>query len=137
MSNSHDTYIVKVSCPARSGIVSAVSSLLSTRQCYITELAQYDDENAGNFFMRAVFRFEEHAKTTIDEVRNALNDVACEFQMDWELHSAERPMRVLLMVSKYEDHDQEDNVGSNAAHYSECSAGAQLTCMCDRVERRL
>lgn len=102
MSNSHDTYIVKVSCPARSGIVSAVSSLLSTRQCYITELAQYDDENAGNFFMRAVFRFEEHAKTTIDEVRNALNDVACEFQMDWELHSAERPMRVLLMVSKYD-----------------------------------
>lgn len=102
MSTPHTPYVIKVSCPGRSGIVSAVSSLLAHRKCYITELAQYDDDSTGRFFMRAVFRLEEGATTSIDELRDAMTDVACEFDMEWELHSTAKPMRVLLMVSKYD-----------------------------------
>lgn len=102
MSTHNTPYVIKVSCPARSGIVSAVSSLLAQRKCYIAELAQYDDESTGRFFMRAVFRLEDGATTSIEELRDAMTDVACEFDMEWELHSTAKPMRVLLMVSKYD-----------------------------------
>jgi formyltetrahydrofolate hydrolase len=47
-------FILAVSCPATSGIVSAVTSYLADSGCYISELAQFDDEANSTFFMRAV-----------------------------------------------------------------------------------
>ncbi|MDE3737822.1 MULTISPECIES: formyltetrahydrofolate deformylase [Pseudomonas] len=95
-------YILKISCPATSGIVAAVTTYLAGRQCYLSELAQFDDEYTGRFFMRAVFRFNTGAKPDIDALRQGFDDVAVPFEMDWELFEGNRPMRVLLMVSKYD-----------------------------------
>ncbi|MBT8767672.1 formyltetrahydrofolate deformylase [Metapseudomonas boanensis] len=95
-------YILKISCPATSGIVAAVTTYLAGRQCYLSELAQFDDEFTGRFFMRAVFRFNTGAKPDIDALRQGFDDVAVPFEMDWELFEGNRPMRVLLMVSKYD-----------------------------------
>ncbi|MDH4607486.1 formyltetrahydrofolate deformylase [Pseudomonas sp. BN102] len=95
-------YILKISCPATSGIVAAVTTYLAGRQCYLSELAQFDDEFTGRFFMRAVFRFNTGAKPDIDALRQGFDEVAVPFEMDWELFEGNRPMRVLLMVSKYD-----------------------------------
>ena len=100
----HDThhFILKTSCPATSGIVAAVSSYLSNNSCYISEMSQFDDEFSGRFFMRAVFRFNDGHEGDIKAIKAGFDAVASQFDMTWELHSSDRPMRVLLMVSKFD-----------------------------------
>jgi formyltetrahydrofolate deformylase len=95
-------YILTISCPATSGIVAAVTSYLAASHCYISELAQFDDQNSGTFFMRAVFRFNEGAKADIERLRGGFPSIAKDFAMQWKLSSAAEPMKVLLMVSKFD-----------------------------------
>ncbi|WP_375737673.1 formyltetrahydrofolate deformylase [Pseudomonas boanensis] len=95
-------FIIKISCPAVSGIVAAVTTYLADKGCYISEMAQFDDDTSGRFFMRAVFRFNEGLAGDIAEVEQGFTDVAVRFDMEWTLHSTAQPMRVLLMVSKYD-----------------------------------
>lgn len=95
-------YVIKISCPATSGIVAAVTSFLADHGCYISEMAQFDDEVSGSFFMRAVFRFNEGFVGDIQQIEDGFADVAERFAMSWELHDTTEPMRVLLMVSKYD-----------------------------------
>ena len=95
-------FILAVSCPATSGIVSAVTSYLADSGCYISELAQFDDEASGTFFMRAVFRFNDAAHGDIDKLSRDFASVANDYHMKWKLVSASEPMKVLLMVSKFD-----------------------------------
>ena len=95
-------FILTVTCPATSGIVSAVTSYLADSGCYISELAQFDDEASGTFFMRAVFRFNNGVSGDIDKLRRDFTSVAKDYHMQWKLVSASEPMKVLLMVSKFD-----------------------------------
>ncbi|MCD4863619.1 formyltetrahydrofolate deformylase [Pseudomonas sp. PLB05] len=96
------TYILNVSCPATSGIVAAVSTYLARNDCYIAEMAQFDDDFTERFFMRTVFRFNPGASTGIEALRDGFAAVAADFAMQWELYSTARPTRVLLIVSKFD-----------------------------------
>lgn len=102
MQHTKHPYVIKISCPATSGIVAAVTSFLADHGCYISEMAQFDDEVSGSFFMRAVFRFNEGFVGEIQQIEHGFADVAERFEMSWELHDTTEPMRVLLMVSKYD-----------------------------------
>lgn len=102
MDTPHEHYILKISCPAASGIVAAVTSWLAGQACYISELAQFDDEFTGRFFMRAVFRFNKGVVGDIAPLRLGLNELAGGFDMQWQLFSSAQPTRVLLMVSKFD-----------------------------------
>ena len=102
MQHATSHYILKISCPATSGIVAAVTTYLADKGCYISEMSQFDDDTSGRFFMRAVFRFNEQYDGDIDEVEQGFDAVARRFEMEWTLHSTTQPMRVLLMVSKYD-----------------------------------
>ena len=102
MKDSCDSYIIRVSCPATSGIISAVTSFLSEHDCYISELAQYDDEELQNFFLRAKFRFNEGVSGDIETLRDEFAAIAKDFEMEWQIYSSSKPMRVLLMVSKFD-----------------------------------
>ncbi len=102
MKDSCDSYIIRVSCPATSGIISAVTSFLSEHDCYISELAQYDDEELQNFFLRAKFRFNEGVSGDIETLRDDFAAIAKDFEMEWQIYSSSKPMRVLLMVSKFD-----------------------------------
>lgn len=102
MQHAKHPYVIKISCPATSGIVAAVTSFLADHGCYISEMAQFDDEVSGSFFMRAVFRFNEGFAGDIQQIEDGFADVAERFAMSWELHDTREPMRVLLMVSKYD-----------------------------------
>lgn len=102
MQHDHNHYILKISCPATSGIVAAVASFLSENNGYISEMSQFDDEFSGTFFMRAVFRFNQGFEGNIAIIEQGFVDVAKKFDMSWALHSSDQPMRVLLMVSKFD-----------------------------------
>ena len=97
-----DHFILRVSCPAVSGIVAAVTTYLAEHGCYISEMAQFDDEDNGRFFMRAVFRYNTGTTGDTPQLEAGFGDVAQRFDMQWSLHSNARPMRVLLMVSKFD-----------------------------------
>ena len=99
--NERENFIVKITCPATTGIVAAVTSFLAGRECYISEMSQFDDEESRRFFMRAVFHFAAGAG---DEaaLRREFAAVAERFRMQWDLYSSRRPMRVVIMVSKYD-----------------------------------
>jgi formyltetrahydrofolate deformylase len=97
-----DHFILRVSCPAVSGIVAAVTTYLAEHGCYISEMAQFDDEDNGRFFMRAVFRYNTGVSGDTPQLEAGFADVAQRFDMHWSLHSSARPLRVLLMVSKFD-----------------------------------
>ncbi|MBR9766094.1 MAG: formyltetrahydrofolate deformylase [Rhodobacteraceae bacterium] len=104
---SDDHFILTISCPATSGIVAAITTFLTTHECYISELAQYDDEDKGQFFFRARFRFNEGVEGDITQMRQAFEDVAAPFEMQWQIHGGQDKMPVLIMVSKF-DHCLDD-----------------------------
>lgn len=86
-------YILTLSCPDRSGIVAAVTSLLAKRACNILESAQYNDEANNRFFMRVVFAGN-------DDVSNVFEDVAQEFSMDWQIYDTAKKPKIIVMASK-------------------------------------
>lgn len=110
--DNQKSYILTVTCPAGSGVVAAVSGYLATSQCYITEMAQYDDERTGRFFCRIEFRPEEPVSEEgiekslengingIKAIRQGFSTIADTYKMDWLMVNAQRATRVLIMVSK-------------------------------------
>lgn len=99
-------FVLKASCEATSGIVSTVTSYLAAHGCYISEMHQFDDEENKRFFMRAVCRIEGD-QHTIASIREGLDDQVAKFKMDWEILDKDEPVKVLLMVSKF-DHCLDD-----------------------------
>ncbi|MFI0767212.1 formyltetrahydrofolate deformylase [Streptomyces sp. NPDC021218] len=102
MSEPHsvpDQYILTLSCPDKQGIVHAVSSYLFMTGCNIEDSQQFGDRDTGLFFMRVAFRAVSPVK--VEDLRASFAAVGESFQMDWEIHPADRKMRILLMVSKF------------------------------------
>ena len=93
-------YILTLSCPNRTGIVSGVSGALLTLEVDIREAHQFDDPETGKFFTRIVFSVAE--TVTIDDLRSALAPVAEAFGMDWSLRLYGEPRKVILMASKFD-----------------------------------
>ena len=106
-SEANQQFILKASCKAGSGIVAGVSSYLSEQGCYISELAQFDDQDSGRFFMRACFHFESADKKDPEGLRQGFAPVAEKFDMEWQMFDASAPTRTLIMVSKA-DHCLDD-----------------------------
>ncbi|WP_298609132.1 formyltetrahydrofolate deformylase [uncultured Thiothrix sp.] len=100
------SFILRASCVAARGIVAAVTSVLFEKGCYLNEMSQFDDRESGRFFMRAHAQVQVGA-STLDEIREALIPVAERFGIDWSIHNADTPVKVLLMVSKF-DHCFDD-----------------------------
>ncbi|GAA1688982.1 formyltetrahydrofolate deformylase [Streptomyces yatensis] len=102
MSEPHsvpDQYILTLSCPDKQGIVHAVSSYLFMTGCNIEDSQQFGDRDTGLFFMRVAFRAVSPVK--VEDLRASFAAVGESFRMDWEIHRADRKMRILLMVSKF------------------------------------
>jgi len=96
------SFILKVSCPGRSGIVAALGSFMAERSCFIKELHQYDDLDSGGFFCTIEFFFEGSQKPRVEQLRAAFEMTAMSFDMEWEIYDASQPTKVLIMVSKYD-----------------------------------
>lgn len=90
------TYILTLTCPDRLGIVHAVSGFLLDHGGNIEEAAQYNDHDTGLFFMRVSFACALDQKA----LHANLAAFAQGFEMRWQLHAAQQPMRTVLMVSQ-------------------------------------
>lgn len=99
-------FVLKASCDATSGIVAAVTSYLAEHDCYIAEMHQFDDEENQRFFMRAVCRIKG-TDNSIESIRDSFAEQVSAFGMDWNIFDKEEPVKVLLMVSKF-DHCLDD-----------------------------
>jgi len=95
-------FVITATCPATSGIIAAVTGFLSQSQCYISELSQYDDEHLGHFFLRARFRFNDSVSVDIETLKKDFAAIAEKLTMRWDIYDTSEPMRVLLMVSKFD-----------------------------------
>jgi formyltetrahydrofolate deformylase len=101
MNDSGTKYILNASCKAGVGILSAISNFLAERKCYICSVEQFDDEDTGNFFMRAVFRIGDGVEN-IDSLRNEFSEVSEKFNMSWEIYNQVDPIKTIIMVSKFD-----------------------------------
>ena len=99
-------FILKATCPAKSGIVAGVTGFLYERGCYLAELQQFDDPVTGQFFMRADCEIETETDT-IASISEGFGSIASPFKMQWEIHDVMQPAKVLIMVSKF-DHCLDD-----------------------------
>jgi formyltetrahydrofolate deformylase len=93
---STHTYILTLICPDRRGIVHAVSGFLLEHGGNIEEAAQYNDHDTGLFFMRVSFACD----LAQERLSAELAQFAQGFEMRWKLHTAQQPMRTVLMVSQ-------------------------------------
>ncbi|MBV8260512.1 MAG: formyltetrahydrofolate deformylase, partial [Paraburkholderia sp.] len=98
MSTDH-SFILRLSCADRPGIVHAVSGFLFERGSNILDSAQFGDSHTGEFFMRVHFQ-QVGGDPGLDGLRAAFEPLAQEFGMRWELHDANVKPRVVIMVSK-------------------------------------
>jgi formyltetrahydrofolate deformylase len=101
-----NTFTLTATCPARSGIVAAVTTYLSDKGCYLTELHQFDDEDTGRFFLRTEGRVTG-SSATIEALEQGFTAVAERLDMEWAFHRTNEPMKAIIMVSKF-DHCLED-----------------------------
>ncbi|MBU2891026.1 formyltetrahydrofolate deformylase [Celeribacter halophilus] len=93
------SHVLTVSCPSKRGIVAAISGKLAELGCNITDSAQFDDTNTGQFFMRVSFVSEKGM--TRAEVRDHFSALASDFDMEWAVHDADKKMKVVIMVSRF------------------------------------
>ncbi|MCV2881827.1 formyltetrahydrofolate deformylase [Actibacterium sp. XHP0104] len=93
------TYALTVKCPTTRGIVAAISAFLADQGCNITDSAQFDDQETGNFFMRVSFRSE--LGKTIEDLNGAFGGVAAKMGMDFAFHDEAQKMKVAIMVSRF------------------------------------
>jgi formyltetrahydrofolate deformylase len=100
-------YILNATCDSRIGTVAALSGFLASRQCYITEMQQFDDILSGRFFVRATFYGEPGKTPAIDGLREGFQEVARREQMEWAIYDGAKKPRVLIMVSRF-DHCLDD-----------------------------
>ena len=95
-------YILNATCDSRLGTVAAVSGFLASRQCYITDMHQFDDVLSGRFFVRVTFYGDPVKTPALERLREEFSEVANREEMEWAIHDAEKKPRVLIMVSKFD-----------------------------------
>ena len=92
-------FSLTVKCRSTRGIVAAVSTFLAENGCNITDSAQFDDRETGNFFMRTSMISETGA--TLDALNDGFADAAGRFGMDYAFHDEAEKMKVVIMVSRF------------------------------------
>lgn len=95
---SLEEYVLTICCENRRGIVAGVSGEIAAQEGNITEASQFDDRLTGLFFMRVVFELPGSEEA----FRRSFEATARTFAMSWSIRPARQPMRVLILVSKFD-----------------------------------
>ncbi|WP_434361539.1 formyltetrahydrofolate deformylase [Parasalinivibrio latis] len=102
MEQNGPTYILTANCPSRSGTVDVLTRFLFESGCYVTELNSFDDAMEQRFFIRVVFRMENHGLLDEQSFCEGLSGRLKPFEMRWELTPSSYKPKVVIMVSKYD-----------------------------------
>ena len=92
-------FFMNVACPSRPGIISAISTHLSDRDCDIVESAQFVDPDGQRFFQRIAFDAPD-AIGGEAELAEGLRPIMRRFDIDLAIRDARRRPKVLIMVSR-------------------------------------
>ena len=92
-------YTLTVKCASTRGIVAAIATFLSEKGCNITDAAQFDDAETGNFFTRLSFVSETGA--VLKDLVDGFTPVAQPFDMDYAFHDEAQRKKVVIMVSRF------------------------------------
>jgi formyltetrahydrofolate deformylase len=95
-------YILNATCDSRMGTVAAVSGFLASRQCYITDMQQFDDVLTGRFFIRVSFYADPEKTPALQGLKTEFSVVAGNEDMEWDIYDGEKKPKVLIMVSKFD-----------------------------------
>lgn len=92
-------FCLTVTCPSRRGIVAAIAKYIAENGCNITDSAQFDDADNGQFFMRV--SAEAETGNTLEDLRAGFAEIAEPFGMDYKFHDTDSTMQVVVMVSRF------------------------------------
>ncbi len=92
-------FCLTVACPSRRGIVAAIAGFIAEQGCNITDSAQFDDLENGQFFMRISAVAE--TGSTREELTERFTELARTFEMDYLFHDEMSKMKVVVMVSRF------------------------------------
>ena len=92
-----------LSCPDQRGLVAHIAQFIFTRGGNIIDLDEHVDTNEGLFFLRVSWNMTGFALSG-DEVSNAFQPMAEEFQAQWtiKLSRTQDRRRLAIFVSKYD-----------------------------------
>jgi formyltetrahydrofolate deformylase len=96
----NDSYVMKLSCRNRPGIVAGVSDFLFRHGYNILESRQFDDTIGGSFFMRVVFNAVAGARP--GNLHEEFAEVGQKFGMTWSLRPRNQNRRVMILVSRFD-----------------------------------
>jgi formyltetrahydrofolate deformylase len=99
--NTEERYLLRITCPGRTGLVAAITGFLADQNCFITELSQFDDIQTGRFFCRAEF-FKPESGLAPDDLSDLFSEIGARFEMDWKFINRSIPHRTLILVSKFD-----------------------------------
>ena len=94
------SYVMKLSCRNRPGIVAGVSDFLFRHGYNILESRQFDDTIGGSFFMRVVFNAVEGARA--GNLQEEFPELAQKFGMTWSIRPRMQNRRVMILVSRFD-----------------------------------
>ncbi|MBU2991682.1 formyltetrahydrofolate deformylase [Octadecabacter sp. 1_MG-2023] len=92
-------YALTVTCQSKRGIVAAIANYLADNNCNITDSAQFDDKETGNFFMRVSFDTDD--SMDLASLTDGFAKSAEDFGMTFEFHDETVKMKVVIMVSRF------------------------------------
>ncbi len=90
-----------LSCDDRPGLVAKVAGFLFENGANILEAQQFDDRDAGRFFMRVLFQLDGRG-VDLERLRAGFKPIAERHGMAWTLRNTEHLRRVLLLVSGFD-----------------------------------
>ncbi|MBT0957539.1 formyltetrahydrofolate deformylase [Alphaproteobacteria bacterium KMM 3653] len=93
------TYALTVTCQSTRGIVAAIANYLADNDCNITDSAQFDDKETGQFFMRV--SFETGSGPDLQAMSEGFAKTAEPFDMTFQFHDEAEKMKVIIMVSRF------------------------------------
>lgn len=94
-------YILTTACPDKQGIVAAISGFLADSGCSVDDAAFFSDRESARFYGRSVFRIDRE-DVTAEMVGSWFGQVAHKFDMEWEIFDTAAPLKVMIMVSKFD-----------------------------------
>jgi formyltetrahydrofolate deformylase len=79
--------------------VAAIANYMADNDCNITDSSQFDDTEAGQFFMR--MSFENDGTRDLEGLQNGFVAAAEKFEMKYAFHDESVKMKVVIMVSRF------------------------------------
>ncbi len=99
--NRTDRYLLGITRPGCTDLAAAVTSLLTEKDCVITELAQLNDIQTGQFFCRVELCKPESGLMPA-ELSNRFSAFSERFGVDWKFFDLSVSHRALILVSKFD-----------------------------------